>query len=198
MGIGIFVLLGYFFESALIQYLRQLFMQWAVLLAGAALLIGLVNLISVHWRKLGLMEEGWSYSVVLLLAFIVTLALAGFFRPDNTVPLFIFNNIQYPIETSLMSLLAVTLVLAGFRLVSRQQDIFSLLFVGSALLVLLGTGPWLSGSERAIPLALRDLRAWLSGVWAAGGARGILLGVGLGAAATGLRVLLGADRPYGG
>jgi hypothetical protein len=45
---------------------------------------------------------------------------------------------------------------------------------------------------------VRDLRAWISQVWAAGGARGILLGVALGATATGLRVLLGTERPYGG
>jgi hypothetical protein len=30
------------------------------------------------------------------------------------------------------------------------------------------------------------------------GARGILLGVALGTVATGLRILIGADRPYGG
>jgi hypothetical protein len=31
---------------------------------------------------------------------------------------------------------------------------------------------------------------------ASGGGRGILLGMALGAAATGLRILMGADRPY--
>jgi len=35
-------------------------------------------------------------------------------------------------------------------------------------------------------------------VFAAGGARGILLGVALGTLTTGLRILFGADRPYGG
>jgi len=34
-------------------------------------------------------------------------------------------------------------------------------------------------------------------VVAAGGARGILLGVALGSIVTGLRVLLAVDRPYG-
>jgi hypothetical protein len=42
------------------------------------------------------------------------------------------------------------------------------------------------------------LRPFLAQVMAAGGARGILIGVALGALTTGLRVLFGADRPYGG
>jgi len=35
-------------------------------------------------------------------------------------------------------------------------------------------------------------------VWAIAGMRGLLLGVGLGTLAAGLRVLSGVDRPYGG
>jgi hypothetical protein len=45
-------------------------------------------------------------------------------------------------------------------------------------------------------LGLPDLRNWLVNTWAVAGARGILLGVALGAIATGLRILLGSDRPY--
>ena len=68
------------------------------------------------------------------------------------------------------------------------------IFLATALLVLVGTGPVLGGAEGQV---LRDLRAWIAQVWSAGGARGIALGVALGAITTGLRVLLGADRPYG-
>jgi hypothetical protein len=41
------------------------------------------------------------------------------------------------------------------------------------------------------------LRPWLQHVLALGGARGLLIGIGLGTLTTGLRVLVGADRPYG-
>jgi hypothetical protein len=47
--------------------------------------------------------------------------------------------------------------------------------------------------------ALNDfLRPWFQHVLAMGGARGILLGVALGTLTTGLRVLFGVERPYGG
>jgi hypothetical protein len=74
----------------------------------------------------------------------------------------------------------------------------SIVFVGTALVVLMGTSPWLIGSEGGMHLLLGQVRNWLAQVWAAGGARGILMGVALGAVVTGLRVLLAADRPYGG
>jgi len=45
---------------------------------------------------------------------------------------------------------------------------------------------------------IAEIRSWILGVPAVGGARGILLGVALGTIATGIRILMGADRPYGG
>jgi len=40
------------------------------------------------------------------------------------------------------------------------------------------------------------IKDWILDVPALAGARGVLLGVALGTVATGLRVLLGIDRPY--
>ncbi len=196
-AIGIFVLLGYFVEIEFLLNIRSLFIQWAGILAAAALLVGLANLTQVHWRKLSQTEEGWIYSSLLVLAFLVTLILALFFGPDGDIALFIFETFQLPLEAGLMALLSVTLLVAGFRLVTRRRDAFSVMFLLTALLVMLGTGPALGGSEGSVTVVLRDLRAWIAQVWSAGGARGIALGVALGATTTGLRVLLGADRPYG-
>jgi len=47
-----------------------------------------------------------------------------------------------------------------------------------------------------IPL-LPEIRDWILNVPAMAGVRGILLGVGLGAVLTGIRLLLGVERPYG-
>jgi len=42
------------------------------------------------------------------------------------------------------------------------------------------------------------VRPFIAQVMAASGARGLLLGVALGTLTTGLRILFGADRPFGG
>lgn len=196
-GTGILVLLGYFFQLDVLIGLRLLLIQWAVLLAAAALMLGLFNLLSVHWNKVSLQQDGWPYSAMLILFFLVTLVLGLLFGPDYEVVLLLFRYVQIPVEASLMALLAISLAVAGFRLLSRRRDLVSLAFVGTTLIVLLGTAPWPIGGESSVYLAFSDVRAWVSQVWAAAGARGILLGVALGAITTGLRVLLASDRPYG-
>jgi hypothetical protein len=194
---GVLVLAGYLIDLPAVTAARAILMQWAVILAAAALLLGLVNMLSVHWNKVGGQEKGWPYSAVLLLALLTTFILGLVFGPDSTLLLALFNDIQQPVEASLVALLAVTLTLAGFRLVARRRSLPALVFAISALIVLGGTGPWLLGGDGELFLTVGELRAWWSQVWAAGGARGLLLGVALGATMTGLRVLLAADRPYG-
>jgi hypothetical protein len=49
-----------------------------------------------------------------------------------------------------------------------------------------------------VPIVGTLIRPWVTQIWALGGARGILIGVALGTITTGLRVLFGVDRPYGG
>jgi hypothetical protein len=194
---GGLVLAGYLIDLPVVTAARSLLMQWAVILAAAALLLGLVNMLSVHWNKVGAQDKGWPYSALLLLSLLTTLILGLIFGPDSTLLLTLFNDIQQPVEASLVALLAVTLTVAGFRLVARRRSLPALVFAVSALIVLAGTGPWLVGGDGGLFLTMGELRAWWSQVWAAGGARGLLLGVALGATMTGLRVLLAADRPYG-
>lgn len=194
---GALVLAGYWIDLPVVTAARSLLMQWAVILAAAALLLGLVNMLSVHWNKVGAQEKGWPYSALLLLSLLTTFILGLIFGPDSTLLLALFNDIQKPVEASLVALLAVTLTVAGFRLVARRRSLPALVFAISALIVLAGTGPWLVGSGGWLSLRVGELRAEWTQVFAAGGARGLLLGVALGAMITGLRVLLAADRPYG-
>lgn len=197
MACGGIVLIGYFVDVPVVQDLRLLFMRWAVLLSAAALILGLFNLLAAHMKKVNDQESGWPYSALLIMFLIGTLILGLFFGPDNRVVLSLFDYVQVPVEASLIGLLAVSLAVAGFRLVSRRRDLASLVFIGVAFVILLGTAtlPFSGGSD--VFATFGWLRNWFAQVWAAGGARGILLGVALGAIATGLRVLLAADRPYG-
>ncbi len=194
IAIGIIVLLGYFLPLEVLANLRMVLLDWAVILAAVALLVGIGNLIYVHWRKVAQAQASSFYSLVLLLSLFLTLGVVGWFGPTHQYSLWIFNNIQVPIESSLLAILAVLLAYAIARLLRRRTDPFSLVFVATVVVVLIATAPIL-GVE--IP-GLGELRSWLAQVPAVGGARGILLGIALGIIATGVRILVGADRPYGG
>ncbi|MDP2974599.1 MAG: hypothetical protein Q8N45_00145, partial [Anaerolineales bacterium] len=100
------------------------------------------------------------------------------------------------VETSLMAMLVVTLTYASIRLLRRRSNLVSVIFLVTALLILLGSAPLpFIGS---LPIVSDMIRPFIAQVLAAAGARGILIGVALGALTTGLRVLFGAERPYGG
>jgi hypothetical protein len=193
VGVGALVLMGYFvpviFEDA-----RVVLVQWAVILAGFALLVGIFNLLSVHWNKIMTDPKNGIYSGALIVSLIVTIIVAGI-KPTGFWSLWIFNNVQIPVETTLMAILSIVLVFAGARILRRKFNLFSIVFMISVILVLLGTAPVYIWGD--VPV-LGEIREFITQVLAVAGARGLLLGVALGAIATGLRVLLGVDRPYGG
>jgi hypothetical protein len=190
---GLIVLLGYFFP--ILTDLREALLRGAVIMAAVLLVVGVVNLWRVHWNKFTNREPGAWYSLILLVSLALTLIVAviGLALEDMSVLTWMFNYIQVPIEISLMAILAVVLAYAVARMLNRRVNLFSIVFVITVLFVLIGTIS-LPGIEIGF---LRDLRNWISRIVATAGARGILLGVALGTVATGLRALMGADRPYG-
>ncbi len=200
MAFGLLTLIGYFFSSSpLLTGLRFLLLDLAVILAGFAVFVGVANLLNVHGKKIRRHEKSSAYSTLLIIALVTTFLLgmvARFVPVVGSLFSGAFNYIQLPVETTLMGILAVTLVLAAVRLLRRRFNWLSVLFLVTALLIIFGTVslPFLG----EVPGLSSLVRPVLAQVFAASGARGILLGVGLGSLAMGLRVLFGADRPYGG
>ena len=109
--------------------------------------------------------------------------------PSQPIVQWIFEYIQVPIQASLSGLLVFFVLTAAFRLL-RARSIESALMLIAALLVLVG--------QVAIGLipVLPEIRDWFLDVPAMAGLRGILLGVALGTLLTGIRLLLGVERPY--
>jgi hypothetical protein len=194
IAVGLVVLSGYFFELEILVNLRIVLLEWATILVAVALLVGVVNLFTVHWRKTSTEPQNRINSIVLIVSMAITLGVAGWFGPTHPSSMWIFNFIQVPIESSLLAILSVVLIMAGVRLLRRKPNLLSIVFIGTAVVILLMSGP-LFGID--LP-GLADLRTWIGKVPAVAGARGILLGVSLGIVAAGLRILMGADRPYGG
>jgi hypothetical protein len=192
---GTLVLLGYLLPK-LLGGLRQMLVQWAIILAAFALLLGIFNLASVHWKR-ARGPKGTPnrlYSAVLLLSLVLTILLVSYTGPTSIWSVWLVTTFQVPVETSLLAVLAIVLVFAAARMLNRHLHWASLLFLGAAVLVLLGTTPLPIIGEIA---PLSKLHRWLAGGPALAGARGLLLGVALGTIATGLRILMGVDRPYG-
>lgn len=194
IGVGAVVLLGYFLQVDLLINIRIVLLEWGTILVGIALLVGVINLFIVHLNKV-ISEDNpnRTNSIALLSGLILTLLVVGLFKPTHPVSVWIFNYIQIPIEASLVALLAVILIYAGVRLLRQKPNLLTIIFIATTVVILLVSGP-LFGFEIT---GLSALRIWIGKVPAVAGARGILLGISLGIITAGLRVLMGADRPYG-
>ncbi len=195
IAVGILVLLGYFFPAPLLVNLRRVLVQWAVILSGIAVFIGIFNLFIVHIGKLRSREKNRGYSLVLVLSLFLTFALGILLGTDHPILKGLFDGIILPAEKSLMALLAVTLLYAAVRLLRQRRDLMSIVFLATALILFLGSAPM---PFFEIPMMRDVVRPMIVNFLAVGGARGILIGVGLGTLLTGLRILFGVDRPYGG
>ena len=190
------VLLGYFIEIPVLVELRAMLVHWAIILAGVAVFVGVANLLAVHWNKIRKKQKGGVYGLLLIASLLLTFLLGLVLGPDHTTVRLLFEMVVIPVEASLMALLAVTLVYASIRLLRRRTDLMTLIFLVTAVLMLLGMTPLpLLGD---IPILSDVVRPIITQVFATAGARGILLGMALGTLTTGLRILLGVDRPYGG
>lgn len=191
---GLLVLLGYFFPGVF-GNIQSVLIGWAIILAAFALLLGIYNLALVHWKKAGAGGTNGINSIVLLVSLGITIIAASLSGPTGSLSVWIFNTFQVPVEISLLAVLAVVLVYAAARLLTRRPKWSTILFLVTVLIVLLGSVPLFFLGEVAPLVALRG---WVTQVPAVAGGRGLLLGVALGTVATGIRILMGVDRPYGG
>lgn len=196
ISVGLIILFGTFMPIPLLAMVRLELIQWAVILAGVAALVGIGNLFSVHYQKVRRRERNWVYSLTMLFAMLATLLIGVLVGPSHAWMQAAVEIVILPVEASLMALLAVTLVYASIRLLRRRADLMSIVFLGTAALMLLASISLPVIGE--IPFLSDWIRPWLMFGPAAGGARGLLLGVALGALTTGLRALFAFDRPYGG
>jgi hypothetical protein len=187
ISVGLFVLLDFFVQNAFIGTLKFVFVRWAIIVAAFAMVLGFFNVLTVHVNKILRFKQGWFYSIFLVLTMMVVLILGLIEGPQGSLTSRIFQYILFPLQATIFSLLAFFVASAAYR-AFRVRNWESALLVIFGVIVLLGQVP-LWG-------ALTSSKEWILGVLSMAGSRGILLGAALGTVATGLRVLLGIDRPY--
>ena len=195
IAVSVFVLASVFLDIPILDAIGTYFVDIAIIIAAFALFLGLLNVLRVHARKIRERRSGAVYSLVLLVALLVVLVVGlppfpnQASGPAHPVVQWIFEYIQTPIQATLSALLVFFIVTATYRLF-RMRNLESIAIVVVALIVLVG-----QVTVGLVPI-LGGLRNWILDVPAMAGVRGILLGVALGALLTGIRLLLGVERPY--
>jgi len=190
MAVGFLILIDFFFDESHINALGSFLVSSAVILVAFALLLGLLNVLLVHFKRIGRREEGWPYSIFLVAIALIVL-LAGISGPETDVVKWIFDNVQFPLQAATFSLLAFYVATAAYRSF-RLRSLESIAFILTVIVVLLGQVPIGKSLSEFLPAA----KDWILDVPSTAGVRGIIIGVALGTIATGVRILVGFDRPY--
>ena len=191
IAIGLVVLAGQFggdvARALRLTDLSAALIDWAAILFAVALVLGLLNLVAVHARRLRAQAEGWPNSLALLLTVFLVLC-AGLNGVNSASLQWIFTNVQVPLQASLLSLVVFLTISAVGRAI-RMRRWGTLIMLTTAVVVLLGQLPF----AESLSAELVDAQQWILSVPAVAGQRGLLLGVALGTLMAGLRVLFGVE-----
>lgn len=174
----------------LIPALGPILLRWGMVIGSFALLAGIINLMRVHLFRAT--KERNVYSLVLVLA-MWGVFLIGAMGSLTNAPITLSQIFQYvivPLEAAFSALLAFVLLIAGGRLF-RQKTVWSLLFLASAVFVLISTLPFTFFGP-----SLSSARVLFEATVVTAGVRGLLLGVAIGTVLISIRLLFGVDQPY--
>ena len=186
---GLAMLVAFFFQPFTSPYLGVV-LNWAIVLSSMALLVAAASLVVTHIRFIVTGRRGFLYSIVLIVAFFSTLVIGWYRGLEDAAYLEWVRMILVPIETAMMGLIALVLMSAAVKIFRvRGWSILTVSFGLSALFFLfLNLGFLrLDGNPNLTTIISTLQRLPLVG------ARGLLIGVGLGGLLMALRVLFGQE-----
>ena len=198
ISMGLVTLIGLLVDDGPSQSVAAFLIQMVSVIAAVAVLVGVLNLVAVHMGRFIRSEHGWPYSIVVLVSALAVIVLRILDRAeiwsgdleDEQISVRVFEAVQVSMESALAALLVFFLVYAAYRLMRDRVTPWSVVFSLAVVIMLVCWIP-LDNLE-----FLADVREWLVRVPVSAGARGILIGVGLGTVTVGVRVLIGQDRAY--
>lgn len=174
------------FVPALTPLTTHLF-EWGILLAAFALLLGAVNVVIVHTRRIQAGQPGWTLSLVLVIA-LVTVLFAGMVSAGGLAsPLmdWLFSAIIGPGYAALFALLAFFMAGAAFALLRFDRKGGGWLLLG----VLLMSAAQTPAIRSALPAQFSSAVVWLLDTPVMASLRGVLLGAGVALVTLALRFL---------
>lgn len=155
------------------------------------LLVGVAAFVLTTIKKISRREDIFYDSVLLLGAAVMpVLALWGGIKPGSPF-LWMFENIQVPLQSTIFALLAFFVTSAAFR-GFRARNAPSVVLLVTGLIVIIGRVPL----GDFLFADVSELVFWIREFPSSAAKSALLVGIGLGSATTSLRVIFGVERTY--
>ncbi|HOZ37168.1 MAG TPA: hypothetical protein PLH64_00295 [Anaerolineaceae bacterium] len=165
-------------------------LNWVIIVAGVALLVAIASLVLTHLRFIARGKKGFLLSLVLVISFLATLMFGLIRGVDDPVFLKWVGAVIRPIETALLGLVALIMMSAAMKIFrERGWSALTVSFgVSAVIFLILGLG-FLQNLN--IPVLTEVIR--LVETLPMIGARGLLIGIGIGLLMMAFRVLFGME-----
>ena len=189
---GLFMLVQFFVPHKLSVLAYENVLDWMQIIFVFTLLVGAASYIRLNTKKVVQTRAGWGFNLVAL-AGLTVMVILGFWKGtgENTPFLWMFNNLQAPMQATMFSLLAFFVASAAYR-GFRARSWEATLLLLTATIVMLGRVPIGNLISGWIP----DIANWILNVPSMAAKRGLYIGIGLGTISTSLRIILGIERTY--
>jgi len=189
---GLFMLVQFFVPHRLSGGAYETVLDWMQIVFVFTLLVGAISYARLNAKKVSRRETGWGYNAIGLVGLVVMVILGLWKGTGEGTPfLWIFNNLQAPMQSTMFALLAFFVASAAYRgFRARSWEAGVLLLV--AIVVMLGRVPLGNLVSHWIP----DAANWILRTPSMAAKRGIYIGIGLGTISTSLRIILGIERTY--
>jgi hypothetical protein len=190
---GFAMLIQYFIPTDWSEFVFTYAQDWVIVIGILALPLGIWSLVKANVLKLKVPGERF-YSAVLLAGFLA-MVLTGLKRESleyGTVFMTIFTNVLIPIQATIFSLLAFFIASAAYR-AFRARSVLATILLLTAFIIMfrfIPLGPISTVNLSAV--------AWTLSVPNMAAKRAIMMGIGLGATATAIKIILGIERTYMG
>ena len=193
---GIFTIVTNFIPAKPVADANQMFRNWYLGIITFFTFLGTMNLARVNGERVKARSRDWQSSILLLVALGVQLFF-GFYKlspasiKEGSPFMYVYFNVQFPLEATMYSLLAFFMTSASFR-AFRARNKEALLLLLAAVVVMLGRVPIGSSIWDGFP----KVTEWLMTYPNAAAKRGIMIGIDLGIISMSLRMILGIERSY--
>jgi hypothetical protein len=189
-GVALFLL--YFSSHPSARALNQVLVDsyWQIIF-GCAVIVGVFSFLKVNLKAISNGNQV-AYRWLSIAAVIAMPALAVIWGRGGDSPfMWVFDNIQIPLQSTVFALLAFFVASASYR-GFRARSIAATVLLFAALLVLISRSALGEYMWEQFPV----LTDWIRNTPSMAARRAILIGIGLGSLTTSLRVILGIERTW--
>lgn len=188
---GVVMFLQYFSGSSLARQVNQSILEYWQIVFAFTLVVGIVGVMRTNIQRIGRGDDVF-FRIVTLAGIVVMPVLALIWGIKADTPfMWMFENLQAPMQATVFALLAFFVASASFR-GFRARSVQATVLLVSASIILL--------SRSALGGILADeipqFAEWMRNYPSMSARRAILIGIGLGSITTSLRVILGIERTW--